>query len=259
VRHRSDLLGDGVITVIRILLHLFEAKDTPIIIDEPELSLHPMAQKKLIEIIAECSQLRQIIISTHSPYFISWEYLNNGAILNRVSKYNDEYSEVFSIKSTEPYKSLIKGSNWQQPFLLDEVAKEMFFLRDNILFLEGQQDVGLLRSEKTLENANIFGYGVRGYSNFQFALKLSSDLGFKRVSCILDSGEKESRVFEDLKKEFPEYKIIQWNKEDICDKPQKIPKSSKDGYFNSSGKKKPESELDDFHSKLEEIETYFNG
>ena len=45
VSHKTDLLGDGVISVIRILAHLFEDRASGLIIDEPELSLHPLAQK----------------------------------------------------------------------------------------------------------------------------------------------------------------------------------------------------------------------
>ena len=81
VKHRTDFLGDGVISVIRILAHIFENKTHGLIIDEPELSLHPLAQKKLIKLIAEYAQNRQIILSTHSPYFVSWEYIKNGAVL----------------------------------------------------------------------------------------------------------------------------------------------------------------------------------
>jgi AAA15 family ATPase/GTPase len=43
--HKSDLLGDGVIAVIRILVHLFNKQSSALIIDEPELSLHPLTQK----------------------------------------------------------------------------------------------------------------------------------------------------------------------------------------------------------------------
>lgn len=256
IRHKTDLLGDGVITVIRILLQLYVARSNPLIIDEPELSLHPAAQKKLLKIIAEYAKKRQIIISTHSPYFIDWHYLQNGANVNRVVKQEDRESSIFSINNFKGYNSLIKSANWQQPYLLDEVAKEIFFSEDNILFLEGQEDVGLLKQESAIKNANIFGYGVRGKDNFKFALQLARDLGYQKVSCVLDNGESETKIKADLESSFPGYKILQWNKSDIRDK-KVYTSQRKDGYFNEDGIKKEASLLDDYESKITEINQYF--
>lgn len=260
VRHKTELLGDGVITVIRILLHLYTADNNPLIIDEPELSLHPAAQKKLLKLIGEFSKNRQIILSTHSPYFINWEYLRNGATLNRVVKNEDKDSSVFSIRDFTKYDSLIKSANWQQPFLLDEVAKEILFMDDNILFLEGQEDVGLLRKESLNEDINIFGYGVRGKDNFRFALELVKDLGYKKVCCILDNGASENLIKSLLESQYKDigYEIIQWNKNDIRDKAS-YSTTEKTGYFTRDGNKKPSSDLDDFEGKIADVNRYFKG
>ncbi len=103
-KHISNVLGEGVISVLVILIHLLvkeEENPAPLIIDEPELSLHPLAQRRLLGLLAEHSQNRQIIISTHSPQFVSWEYIKNGATLNRVTKYDDKKSEIHTLKSYE--------------------------------------------------------------------------------------------------------------------------------------------------------------
>lgn len=256
IRHKTDLLGDGVITAIRILLQLYVSKPNPLIIDEPELSLHPAAQKKLLKIIAEYSEKRQIIVSTHSPYFIDWEYLKNGAVINRIVKVEDKNSNIYSVIDFQKYNSLIKSANWQQPYLLDEVAKEIFFTEDNILFLEGQEDVGLLKKENICNRVNIFGYGVRGKDNFKFALQLAKDLGYQKASCILDNGPSELAVKAELERDFPNYKIIQWSKDDIRDKEAYAAKE-KSGYFTNDGIKKESQYLDDFEEKIEEINQYF--
>lgn len=254
--HKTDFLGDGLISVIRILAHLFEQRNSGLIIDEPELSLHPQAQKRLAKLIAEYSKKRQIILSTHSPYFISWDYLKNGAKLNRVIKMKDQDSVILQLKWPSNYESLIDGANWQQPFLFDEVAKEIFFADDNIVFLEGQEDVGLLRNEFSGSDINVFGYGIRGCNNFKFALTLATDLGFKKAGVILDKGTNEDAVFSDLTLAFPSYKIAQWNKNDIRDK-LAVTTTVKEGYFTEDGKKKDESQLDDFNLKIDDVKTYF--
>ncbi len=256
VKHRSDFLGDGVISIIRILVHLFTNSNRPLIIDEPELSLHPLAQKRLLKVIAECSKVRQIIISTHSPYFVSWDYIKNGSTLNKVTKHQDKKSEIHTLRDYCVYEKLINGSNWQQPFLMDIVAKEIFF-HDNFLFVEGQEDVGLLKQDNQLnEDINLFGYGVRGKDVFDFALQLARDLGIEKASALLDAGTSEDGIKKALDAKFPEYRIIQWNKEDIRDKGS-YASSAKEGYFYIDGKKKPVAELDDFDGKIAQINTYF--
>lgn len=258
IKHKSDFLGDGVISIIRILVHLFQNADRPLVIDEPELSLHPKAQKKLFKAIAKASQQRQIIISTHSPYFISWEYIKNGAVLNKVTKHGDHKSEIHTLNDFSTYEKLVNGANWRQPFLMDIVAKEIFF-HDNLLFVEGQEDVGLLNRESDIsESVNIFGYGVRGKDAFEFALQLADDLGIKKAGVILDSGKSESKIKNNLESKFsPQYKIIQWNKEDIRDKERSIIKE-KIGYFDKNGEKKNPNELDDYDEKIEELNEYFD-
>jgi predicted ATP-dependent endonuclease of OLD family len=258
IRHKTELLGDGVITTIRILLQLYVAQNNPIIIDEPELSLHPAAQKKLLAVMAEYAKTRQIIISTHSPYFISWSHLKNGAVVNRIVKHEDKQSTIYTVADFSKYDALISAANWQQPFLMDEVAKEIFFTEDRLLFLEGQEDVGLLRKEESLSGTNIFGYGVRGKDNFKFAMSLAQDLGFKKAACIINAGESENAISGDLTTAFPNYKIIQWNKSDIRDKASK-PSTEKEGYFDSDGVKKPLGQLDDFEAKLSEVADYLKA
>lgn len=258
VRHKSDFLGDGVISIIRILVHLFTNKTSPLIIDEPELSLHPLAQKRLLKVIGECSRTRQIIISTHSPYFVSWDYIKNGSILNKVTKHEDKRSEIHTLQPYGVYEALVSGSNWQQPFLMDIVAKEIFF-HENFLFVEGQEDVGLLKQDDLLnENINLFGYGVRGKNAFHFALQLAKDLGIKKAGVLLDSGASEVAIKAILEAAFPDYKVVQWNKEDIRDK-QSYTSVTKEGYFDKNGNKKSVDQLDDFEEKIDQINTYFQS
>ncbi len=45
-------------------------------IDEPEICLHPRAQKQLFKALLEISKTKQVFLATHSPYFISTNYLN---------------------------------------------------------------------------------------------------------------------------------------------------------------------------------------
>lgn len=66
-------LGSGIeiILTLLILKNIAGVSKGSVIylIDEPELHLHPKAQESLIELLLEESKTKQIIVSTHSPYF----------------------------------------------------------------------------------------------------------------------------------------------------------------------------------------------
>lgn len=47
-----------------------------LLIDEPEICLHPKAQNKLFSALLELSKSKQIFLTTHSPYFLATKELN---------------------------------------------------------------------------------------------------------------------------------------------------------------------------------------
>lgn len=97
--HSSEGLGDGIWSVFTICDALFDSeKGSVIAIDEPELSLHPAYQKRTMDLLKEYASDRQIIISTHSPYFIDWESILNGAELIRTVKNEDGDIEVYNLE-----------------------------------------------------------------------------------------------------------------------------------------------------------------
>ena len=68
-----DNLGSGIEMIISLMfletLASMAKDEIIIIIDEPELHLHPSLQEKFINYLKAVSKEKQIIVSTHSPYF----------------------------------------------------------------------------------------------------------------------------------------------------------------------------------------------
>lgn len=68
-----SLLGSGIEMVCSLLfletLASLSKEDLIVIIDEPELHLHPILQNKFVSYLKELSKQNQVILSTHSPYF----------------------------------------------------------------------------------------------------------------------------------------------------------------------------------------------
>lgn len=84
-----DAISSGEREVINFIFGLFleQLEDSIVIIDEPELHLHPNWQKKLIQILKDETNNKniQIMFVTHSSSFIAYNTLNN---LYRIYKEN---------------------------------------------------------------------------------------------------------------------------------------------------------------------------
>ncbi len=59
-------MGEGVLNILGLVVHLAIAKDRIFVIEEPENDIHPRALKALLELVAEKSADNQFIITTHS-------------------------------------------------------------------------------------------------------------------------------------------------------------------------------------------------
>lgn len=87
VKHSSNGAGDGYINIFNIVDALYDSSENNVIlIDEPEISLHPDLQRKLFSLLVEYSKDNQIIVSTHSPYFVDWKLFSEKAKIIRLRK-----------------------------------------------------------------------------------------------------------------------------------------------------------------------------
>ena len=269
--HRADLLGDGTLSLFRICLHLVDSNNKAVlIIDEPELSLHPVAQTNLSKLISKASKNKQIIVCTHSPYFVNWSDYLNGASFARLNKINDQACVISELDRQAKYTQMTTDSpkNWKQPYLMDTASKEIMFT-SSILFVEGPEDVGLMRKwlkdNQREANFNIFGYGVGGFGNMEKLVAMAKDLKIERVAALYDKGAEESSALSRIKQEFSDsdnFKFFQLPTDDIrdkfvcpkCEKPCSCDckKRGPSGCFDESGEIKPEYKQH-FESIMEKI------
>jgi len=212
ISHISDGVGDGLLSIFFIVDALYDSrKGGIIVIDEPELSLHPSLQKKLSKLFADYARDRQIIIATHSPYFIDWEAIINGANIIRVVKEGRKTyvypKENFPDELRNKLKSLTTDTH--NPHVLGLDSKEVFFLNDKIMLVEGAEDV--IYYKKILDMLEIklkgefYGWGVGGAHKMHIITQLLKGLGYKKVIGILDNDMKDVR--DELRQTFPTYKF----------------------------------------------------
>lgn len=73
LRYTEAFAGSGEFAVVRIVTSVLGASENSLILmDEPEVSLHPGAQDRLVDFLSDCVKhyKHQVIISTHSPAII---------------------------------------------------------------------------------------------------------------------------------------------------------------------------------------------
>jgi predicted ATPase len=204
--HSSEGLGEGFVSLFYIIDALYDSNPGDFIaIDEPELSLHPALQRKLSEVLIEYSATRQIVLSTHSPYFVGLSALSNGSTIARVDIAR-EGSRISQI-SDETAKAIVRlMNNLNNPHIYDLLAREIFFAEDGVILVEGQEDVVFFkRIEQTIGplGGTFFGWGVGGAGNMEHVATMLKELGFNKVVGILD-GNRVSLVTE-LSQKFPTF------------------------------------------------------
>jgi hypothetical protein len=190
----------------------------------------------LRELICDYSATRQIVYATHSPQFIDWEAICNGANIIRV--YIENYGSMTGALSTAT-RSKIFGllSDLNNPHVLGLDASEIFFLSDNIVLVEGQEDVIFYR--KIMQQLNIilpcsfYGWGVGGASKMGTISCLLSDLGFSKVVGILDNNM--SSHVATLSASFPNYKFFAIPADDVRSKPARQARPAVAGLIDSDG------------------------
>ena len=156
-----DKLSSGLFNLLRILLQVEVAeKGDILIIDEPELHLHPGSAKRLRNILFEKKNEIQIICVTHSPVFLDTNFVDT-VILNRNIGNSIEPTILNSNEIDEALSQL--GSSGSD-----------FLLYDIIIWVEGPTDriyfkkwIDLMAKDMKIELSSRIGILVYGGGNIK--------------------------------------------------------------------------------------------
>lgn len=126
-RYSEAFAGSGEVAVTSCVVQVLKAaKGTLILLDEPEVSLHPGAQERLLAFLAHRARIRQlqIIFSTHSPHFLA--ALPNDAIKTFHQLDDGRFSVI---PSTHPYAAFrrlgVVDSHKIRVIVEDRLAEEV--------------------------------------------------------------------------------------------------------------------------------------
>lgn len=133
-----DTISSGEREIINFIFGLFLEKltDAIVVIDEPELHLHPSWQKKLIQILKDETENKniQIFFVTHSASFISYNTLNN---IYRIYKENGfskcvRISDLLQNDDAEVFRKNLS--------VVNATNNEKIFFANNVILVEGITD-----------------------------------------------------------------------------------------------------------------------
>lgn len=132
----SEIFSSGEREIIHFLVSMFalNVRDGLILVDEPELHLHPRWQRMFLRLFNELSPERnnQFIIATHSPVFVAPETVQN---VTRTYRKPNEGSYKVSLRDMDSLpekKKLVRMINSQN--------NERLFFADKVILVEGITD-----------------------------------------------------------------------------------------------------------------------
>ncbi|MDO8879505.1 MAG: AAA family ATPase [Coriobacteriia bacterium] len=183
-------LGGGVQNaIVMAILQAFEQrrkKGAVLLIEEPEMFLHPQMQRSLYKTLRDISSRNQVICTTHSPHFIRVE----------------EYQEVRLVTKTEDGTAVAASSLERTTARVEKLRKELdperaeMFFASRVLFVEGDTEKLALpeyakRLNIDLDRAGATVVEVGGKRNLQEMALIAKSFGIP-VGILFDSDTKNS-------------------------------------------------------------------
>jgi predicted ATP-dependent endonuclease of OLD family len=146
-----DQIGSGIFEIISIITHLFGTKQKLLVLDEPEIHLHPHAQRMLSTLIKEYSSNNQTICITHSPYLVTLERIENVTIVRNSKGHSELIGAQFGDRDHE-LKRVINR-------IMTNEQKEFLFSRC-VLLVEGETEFGAMPIISKKMGKNLDDYGI---------------------------------------------------------------------------------------------------
>lgn len=136
---------------VKIVARLQENKPNIILIDEPGLYLHAKAQKDLLHVLMEHTRDNPVVFSTHSPYLITEDNLENVRLVEKTSEGTTLLGKIHAHPTAdkETLTPILTAIGLGINDSITNVAQ-----KDNVV-VEGPEDVFYLRAFKELVNKTL--------------------------------------------------------------------------------------------------------
>ncbi|HME50918.1 MAG TPA: AAA family ATPase [Candidatus Lokiarchaeia archaeon] len=190
-RRTFDYIGKGMHQLVVILTHLIELdKNSLLLVEEPELFIHPQLQKILLTIFKKYLEGRQFIISSHSQYFLK----------NNIDDFSVHH--VFKNNGESASKNVPPGE-FSDLFSDIGISPADYMMFNGFILVEGKDDANFLKMllGKYLNEENLEILRLESKNNLRWVNKdLITSLianGFKFL-IILDRDEGNQKIQSEL-------------------------------------------------------------
>lgn len=155
-------------------IHGYDLENGVMIIDEPELHLHPQIQEKYLDILNEAinDMKMQFIIATHSPILVNSKTIDG---VKRFHKNKDDFTEIVTSENTPKHHNLIK--------YLDYTKATQVMFSDHVVLVEGESDAYIYQHY---------------YENYKKRKKINKTLNFIHIVGV-DAYNQWKKFFDDWK------------------------------------------------------------
>ncbi|MDO9098640.1 MAG: AAA family ATPase, partial [Candidatus Methanoperedens sp.] len=102
----ASFLSDGTIYITALIIALYFDSKPIIIIEEPERNIHPYLISRLVNMMKEVSEEKQIIVTTHNPEVIKHAGLEN---IYLVSRDKEGFSTISKPSEKEEVKIFLEN------------------------------------------------------------------------------------------------------------------------------------------------------
>ena len=200
-------------------------KSRILMLEEPELHLHPGAQRKLMKVLKEklAGTSNQVFFTSHSSFILEESSYENVYVLKKDKK--NGISTITRLKQNQFYSD--KEALHKLKSSLGVKDTDLLFFKKIILILEGSHDVAFIkglckRPEFNINTENILFIEAAGQANIAYYAGLGDYLNIKTIIVYdyhqknLDEKKKiESNPFLSLKLREKIIKIVILSKTDI--------------------------------------------
>jgi len=177
--------GAGIREALRLILDYEFRRPTILLVEEPEIHLHPALETSIMRYLKRIGEESQIFITTHSTNFLDTAEMRNVYLASRNGS-----TTIQSLTLTEAEEHVPRELG---------IRLSSLFMYDRLVFVEGPSDEGVIREWASILNVNLaaasVGFvpmgGVRNVAHFAAETTMSF-LSRRRVSIwfIIDRDER---------------------------------------------------------------------
>lgn len=177
--------GSGYTHTLLLLCVLFTKKETIVLFDEPQVFLHPSAEKAIYDLVSETKE-HQFIFTTHSPILINYPVKKN----------------LFHVSKVKGKSNFVQLEQMQEILSDIGVSNSDFALSDKVIFVEGETEeytIPLILSH--------FGMKQVGY-NYRLLNMRGTDKDFSKKTAMNKHKKKLDLIMGGISQSPIPYKII---------------------------------------------------